>query len=221
MNDLPRPFEPTPREAAGASRGPACTAGASWCGMAPLRAWGALAALLLTVPFVASQLLGDPSTPAEEPAVAAEAELLPNALTPQPGLLTGGAPATPAGFAALAAAGYRTYVDLRTISEAGPEAEQAAAAAGLTYVRIPVAGEIDLDLATVRALDAILAEPASAPLALACSSGNRSGALLALRAFWLEGASPTAALELGKRGGLTRLEPTVRTLLGLPEPTTP
>lgn len=54
------------------------------------------------------------------------------------------------------------------------------------------------------------------PIAVACSSGNRAGALLAVESFWLDGVSPEAALALGKSAGLTRLEPSVRLLLGLP-----
>lgn len=54
------------------------------------------------------------------------------------------------------------------------------------------------------------------PVALACASGNRVGVLLAARAFWFDGASPDQALTLGKQAGLTRLEPVVRSLLGLP-----
>ena len=52
---------------------------------------------------------------------------------------------------------------------------------------------------------------------LHCGSGNRVGALLALKAFWLDGGSAEEALEVGLAGGVTRLEPTVRELLGLAE----
>ena len=40
---------------------------------------------------------------------------------------------------------------------------------------------------------------------------------VALEAFWLDGASAEQALELGKASGVTRLEPTVREMLGLEE----
>jgi uncharacterized protein (TIGR01244 family) len=119
-------------------------------------------------------------------------------------------------FAALSADGFRVYVDLRTEEEGLDAARAAAAAAGLAYVSIPVGDEADLDLAAVRSLDAVLDDPARGPVVVACASGNRSGALLALRAFWLEGRPAEEALELGKRAGLTRFEPQVRTLLGLP-----
>ena len=69
---------------------------------------------------------------------------------------------------------------------------------------------------SARALDLLLDEWGRYPIALACSSGNRAGALLALRAFWLDGADAASALELGLAAGLTRLEPSVRLLLGLP-----
>ena len=41
-----------------------------------------------------------------------------------------------------------------------------------------------------------------------CGSGNRAGALLALREK-LNGAENGAALEFGREAGLTRLEPVV------------
>jgi protein tyrosine phosphatase (PTP) superfamily phosphohydrolase (DUF442 family) len=152
-------------------------------------------------------------------AMASVPALLINERHPLPGMLTGGAPvgerAAP-GLRALAAAGARTLIDLRTDAEVAPETATLAAAAGLDYRRLPIAGEADLDLANVRALDGLLAEWGRYPIALACSSGNRVGALLALRAFWLDGADAAAALELGRSGGLTRLEPAVRQLLGLP-----
>ena len=148
--------------------------------------------------------------------------LLTNERHPLPGTLTGGMPkaargesAAPA-FQALAAAGVRTFIDLRTETEVPPETAALAAAAGLDYRRLPVAGEADLDLASARALDLLLDDWGRYPIALACGSGNRAGALLAVRAFWLDGADPATALELGLRAGLTKLEPAVRQLLGLP-----
>jgi hypothetical protein len=47
-------------------------------------------------------------------------------------------------------------------------------------------------------------------------NGNRAGALLALRAFWLEGANPAEALDLGRRAGLSGLEPAVSELIAAP-----
>ena len=159
---------------------------------------------------------------APTPSMAAKAAppaLLLNERHPLSGMLTGGIPASKDGapdFQALADAGVRTYIDLRADAEVPPETADLAAGAGLDYRRLPIAGEADLDLASARALDLLLDEWGRYPIALACSSGNRVGALLALRAFWLDGADAGAALELGLAAGLTRLEPSVRLLLGLP-----
>ncbi len=142
--------------------------------------------------------------------------VLVNERHPLPRVLTGGMPAGETGFQGLAEARVRTVVDLRPDSEVTPETRSAAEAAGLTYEQVPVRGEADLDLGSARALDALLDDEARYPVAIVCASGNRVGALLALRAFWLEGSTPESALALGRAAGLTRLEPSVRALLGLP-----
>jgi protein tyrosine phosphatase (PTP) superfamily phosphohydrolase (DUF442 family) len=123
-------------------------------------------------------------------------------------------------FQALAGAGVRTVIDLRSDPEVPPETHSASEAAGIAYERVPVEGDADLELASARALDALLDDPRRYPVAIVCSSGNRVGALLAVRAFWLDGSKPESALALGRAAGLTRLEPSVRLLLGLsPAPT--
>lgn len=145
--------------------------------------------------------------------------LLVNERHPLPGTLTGGAPvgeAAAPGFQALADAGIRTFIDLRADVEVAPEIGAAVEAAGLVYVRLPIGGEADLDLGSVRALDALLDDWSRYPIALVCSSGNRVGALLAVRAYWLDRSGAESALALGRAAGLTKLEPSVRLLLGLP-----
>ncbi|MBP7588030.1 MAG: hypothetical protein KBA72_08765 [Thermoanaerobaculia bacterium] len=145
--------------------------------------------------------------------------LLTNERHPLPGTVTGGVPAGDGSvpvYQALANSGVRTVIDLRTEAEVPTETALLAAAAGLDYRRLPVAGEAELDLASARALDLLLDDWSRYPVAVVCGSGNRAGALLAVRAFWLDGARPDAALDLGLRAGLTKLEPAVRLLLGLP-----
>jgi protein tyrosine phosphatase (PTP) superfamily phosphohydrolase (DUF442 family) len=177
------------------------------------RSLAAVALALLTGAAAAAPARGQDPAPA---AVDGAIGPLRNERHPLEGIATGGAPESAEGFRALAEAGYRTYVDLRSDPEATAAARAEAEAAGLAYELLPVSGEAELDLASARALDALLDDPARYPLVLACSSGNRVGALLAVEAFWLDGESPEAALELGLRAGLTRLEPSVRLLLGLP-----
>ena len=143
---------------------------------------------------------------------------VPNARVPVAGVLSGGQP-TEGQIKAAGAAGYKTVINLRPDTEPGFEWEAAAVrAAGMTYVSIPVAGAAGLTKENVTRLDAALKDAAAnGPVLLHCGSGNRIGALLALRAAWLEGCDPAAALEYGKTSGLTGLEPAVKSMLGLAE----
>src|SRR5690606_38327465 len=51
------------------------------------------------------------------------------------------------------------------------------------------------------------------PALVHCASGNRVGALAALRAAWLQGADEEAAIAEGRRWGLRSLETEVRSSL--------
>ena len=149
---------------------------------------------------------------------AAQSLLLPirNARIPMPGVLSGGQP-TREQIAAAGQAGFRTVINLRSDTEPGFEWEaDSVAQHGMRYVLIPVTGADGLSRKNVERVDAALREAAkSGPVLLHCGSGNRIGAILALREHWLAGADPEAALAYGVQTGLTRLEPKTRELLGL------
>lgn len=140
---------------------------------------------------------------------------IPNARTPLEGLLTGGTP-SPAQIAEAARLGYRTVINLLPPDEPGvaEEAEQVQKL-GMRYVSIPVSGAEDLTPDKVDALAEALAEPSGFPVLMHCSSGNRVGALLALKAYRVDGKSAAESLELGLKAGLTKLESAVRAQLGL------
>jgi uncharacterized protein (TIGR01244 family) len=134
---------------------------------------------------------------------------------PRPGLLTGGQP-SPADWAALKAQGVTMVVNLRPDAEmAGRNEAAEVAAAGMAYVGIPVAGADAIDADNARRLWTLL-KVNGAPAFVHCASGNRAGALLALGAAQSGGMAPEAALEFGRKAGLTSLEPVVRERLGLP-----
>lgn len=135
-----------------------------------------------------------------------------NAAEPAPGLLTAGQ-ITQAQLDALAAAGYTTFVSLRLPDESGAGWEEAyAASKGIAFHRIPVGGGADLTRERVEALDRIL-DAAGGPAVVYCASANRVGGLLALRAHWLDGASPEDALAFGRAAGMARIEADVARLL--------
>lgn len=138
---------------------------------------------------------------------------LPMGGVPSPTLLTAGQP-TPSDFEALAAAGLKHIVNLRPASEdAGFDEAALAAKLGLRYTVVPVAGPPDLNAQRVGELDAALGAAGDEPVLVHCASSNRVGALLALRAAWLQNQSAEQALALGRAGGLTKMEPMVAQLL--------
>lgn len=179
---------------------------------------------VLGVALLAGWACGRPATdstpaasPGAEPTAGGEpasAELVRNARQPLPGLLTGGQPSVEQ-LENLGELGYRTVVNLRAEGEPGTGRTEVEAL-GMDYVAIPVDGAAGLTRANAEALAAALAE-AEEPVLLHCGSGNRVGALLAMKAFAVDGASAEEALELGLAAGVTRLEPTVREKLGLEE----
>ena len=179
----------------------------------PMRPLSPLFVLLLAV----APSFADEAVKAEEPSpIGAEiaADLMPNGKAPLPGIATGGEPSQ-AQLEAIAANGFRTVVNLRTDGEPSEIGEDDVRSLGMRYVSIPVAGAADLTEEKVRALDAVLDDPEAYPVAVYCGSGNRVGALLTLRAAWLEEATPEEALALGRDAGLTRLEPAVKEKLGV------
>ncbi len=138
-----------------------------------------------------------------------------NARAPAPSLLTGGQP-TEDQFAALKELGYSTFVTLRLADEPGTGWEEAyTESAGIDFVRIPVAGAEGITPENAERLAEVLDIAGEEPVFVYCGSGNRVGALLALKAHTLDGWSAEDAIEFGLAAGLTRLEPVVRDQLGL------
>lgn len=103
---------------------------------------------------------------------------IPNVTEPLPGLLAGGQP-TAAHLKDLKAAGLISVIDMRDPMEPRPyRVPDAVAAAGLTFVNVPVPHDRAGDdiLANVR--KAVAAQLAKGPVLAHCSSGNRTGAAL-------------------------------------------
>jgi protein tyrosine phosphatase (PTP) superfamily phosphohydrolase (DUF442 family) len=139
-----------------------------------------------------------------------------NAAEPLPGLVSAAQP-TREQIDGLRTLGYQSFVSLRPQDEAGAGWEEDYLGGGAAeFARIPIAGAADLTRENVEALDRVLDAAAGDPVVLYCASSNRVGALLALRAYWLDGAEEGAALELGREAGLAGLEPAVRELLAGP-----
>ncbi len=132
---------------------------------------------------------------------------LPNRKDPLEGITTAGQPSGQQ-FAAAAASGFKSVIDLRGPQEdRGMDEKAAVEALGMSYISLPVEGAGGVTYGNAAALDKLLAD-LPRPVLIHCSTGNRAGALLALRAK-LNGADSESALALGLAGGVTALKPTV------------
>lgn len=116
-------------------------------------------------------------------------------------------------FRAAADAGVQHVINLRPVPEQGEDQTSMVEDLGMRYHHLPIASEHDLNPHTVAMLDGLLGEIGDKPTVFHCASGNRVGALLALRAAWHEGKSAEEALEIGRATGMTKLEPAVARLL--------
>ncbi len=132
---------------------------------------------------------------------------LPNRKDALEGITSAGQPSAEQ-LAAAAEAGYKTVIDLRTPTEdRGFDEAATVEKAGMAYHALPVKGQEGVTYANAAELDKLLAH-AERPVLLHCSTGNRVGALLALRAK-LDHADAGDALALGEAAGLKGLKGTV------------
>lgn len=140
---------------------------------------------------------------------------IPNCCTPGTGLCTGGRP-RPEHFQQAKDKGVRTVINLCPPGEACDYDEAAVVSGlGLHYVNIPVSGPADITADKARELAKAMAEYSPGhPVLLHCASGNRVGALMAMKARFVDGRSPADALAEGRAAGLKALEPLVTQLIG-------
>lgn len=162
---------------------------------------------------------GSEQAPAPEPPAGARATSgdeahpalgLPNEQHPTKGLITGGPP-DPQALRQAASQGVDLVVSLQTAQEPGAlEEENQVQTLGMEFVRIPVPGAEGVTRENAARLHEVLEQNPQARVLLHCGSGNRVGALLAMRAFLFEGKTLEEALRLGREAGLRTLEPVVR-----------
>lgn len=181
-------------------------------------------ALLSTLVLIAAGCQ-QPATEPADPApveIVAEApaetpELLPKQKTPGDGMISGGQP-SPEELTALRDAGYKTVMNLRNPDEPGVGNEaEVVDGLGMTYVSLPIDGAASLTRENVEAFAEAL-ESVEYPLAIHCGSGNRIGAMFALKAFWLDGKAADEALQIGRDAGMTRLEGAVTKIVSTETP---
>ncbi len=127
--------------------------------------------------------------------------------------IMGGGQPNQADLAVLKSLGYNTVINLRGTAESIAFDEVAEVGhLKMTYVAIPIAGDEGLSESNVQILEEALTRNSGSSL-VHCASGNRVGALFALKASYRDGMSADESLAFGKKSGLTSLEPTLSRLL--------
>lgn len=137
-----------------------------------------------------------------------------NYLRAAPYVGTGGVVAHDA-FAQLKKLGFKTVINLNTANEGAVAEGQAAKAAGLDYVSLPVA-QLAPTAAEVERFSSFINDPNNYPILVHCESSNRVGAMWVLyRAK--NGVPPEIAVQEGRTVGLKpSREKAVRQILKLP-----
>ncbi|HWO22208.1 MAG TPA: sulfur transferase domain-containing protein [Kofleriaceae bacterium] len=128
---------------------------------------------------------------------------IPNARTATDQILTGGQP-TDEHLQQAKDNGVKVVVNLRTKAEESQYATEAAKveSLGMKYVTLPIDGKTGegMNEENAKKLAELLAEK---PVLVHCTSGERVGALFALKAFYVDKYPADAALKVGKDNGLT------------------
>lgn len=123
------------------------------------------------------------------------------AMSPLPGVATGGQPGE-RDLAAFAQAGYRTVVDLRMPGEPrGFDEAAAARAAGLEYVNLPFI-RTTLAPAQIERFRRIMNDPRRRPVLVHCVAANRVGGIMLPWLVLDEGFAEDDAVALAMRIGL-------------------
>jgi uncharacterized protein (TIGR01244 family) len=131
--------------------------------------------------------------------------------TPEKNLVTGGQP-TAADLVQLKKMGITKVINLRAPSEEISFDEKATAESlGLEYVSLPINGATDITSENARKLQVLLQDEDK--VFVHCASGNRVGALVAIRAHEIENKSEEESLRVGRAAGLGQLEGTVKSHL--------
>lgn len=117
---------------------------------------------------------------------------------------------------ALANAGVELVINLQTDEELEFDEAEAVKQAGMYYEHLPIGGAKDLKQLNILAFDNILRQYHGKKITLHCGSGNRAGAVIALRAGWLRGRKMETAMARGRSHGLAGLEQEVHNRLLVP-----
>jgi len=145
--------------------------------------------------------------------MAIETTQLPNLKLPREGIYSSGQP-TPEQFRQLRDEGLQAVLNLRPGGEHDLDERTVVEKLGMRYFEIPVSGPTEVTRENAQRFHEIMEDPENQPILIHCGTGNRVGALYALKSHHFDQVEAEAAVERGKLAGLAKLEPVVRECLG-------
>lgn len=132
-----------------------------------------------------------------------------------PDLILGGQP-TLEQLEALEEAGVQNFISLRPETEDGAGWEETYAdGKDIKFSRLPISGPGSLTEENVDIFSQLLSERTDETTVIYCASGNRVGAMLALKSFWIDGVDAETSFNLGVQSGMTSLTAAVSEILGI------
>lgn len=175
-----------------------------------------LSVTLLTL-FIVSSIFADNITVMKElfiRKVSSPLINLPNGQVPFDGVLAGGQP-TVDQIKQAAETGFKTVINLRTDNELPDPAQELTwvEGSGMKYIHISISVAEGFTPQNAKVFAEALSKQENYPLIVHCKSGERVGAMFALKAFHIDEKDIEEALLIGERAGLNKLTATVKKIL--------
>lgn len=114
---------------------------------------------------------------------------------------------------AVADQGIHVVISLLPSSESKVDEATLVPAAGMAFINVPIANASELTPSNVQNVADALKKVEGKNVLIHCASGNRVGAVMALKAAWIDGMSPSESVSVGQSYGLSSLSSQVKTLI--------
>lgn len=117
-------------------------------------------------------------------------------------------------FGQLKMEGFEVIINMRPDAELqGFPEKEVVESLGMIYEHLPIVGPGDITFEHAQRLDELLQDYQDRNVLVHCASGNRVGALFALKAYYIDGQDVQTSMQVGEQHGLTKLRPYVQSLL--------
>lgn len=114
---------------------------------------------------------------------------------------------------AVAEQGIEVVISLLPSAEAKVDEARLVTNAGMLFMHIPIANSSELTISKVQAVADALESAQGKKVLIHCASGNRVGAVMALKSAWVDNMPHSESFAVGKSYGLSSLSSQVQSLI--------